>query len=75
MARNDGWAEDAEVEEIEAMANELGRELAVEDFEIYLTGPGVFDDTELGKTPADARARLTRMLDRARRAESLRETD
>lgn len=75
MARNGGWAEDAELDEIAAMANELGRELAVEDFGIYLTGPGVADDTELGKTPTDAKTRLTRMLDRARRAESLRETD
>lgn len=75
MTRDSNGAEDAELEEIEALANELGRELAVEDFGIYLTGPGAADDTELGKTPADAKARLTRMLDRARRAESLRETD
>lgn len=75
MTRDRNGAEDPELEEIAAMANGLGRELAVEDFGIYLTGPGVADDTELGKKPADAKARLTRMLDRARRAESLRETD
>lgn len=61
--------------EIKAMANELGRSLAVENFGYYLSGPSGTDDTELGKTPADAKATLTRIVNRARRAEILRASE
>lgn len=72
MTRDYSRAGDTELKEIKTLANELGRELAVEEFGIYLTGPGVADDTDLGRTPAEANVRLTRMLDRARHADSLR---
>ena len=72
MTRDNSRAGDTELRVIEAMAIELGRELAVEEFGIYLIGPGAADDTDLGRTPAEAKVRLTRMLDRARRADNLR---
>ena len=61
-----------ELSGMKALAEGLDRELEVEDFGIYLTGPGVFDDVQLGRKPADAEATLVRMLERSLRGERSR---
>ncbi len=58
--------------EITALAEALGRELVVEDFGFYLTGPGAADDTELGRTVESAKVVLARMLEKKRRSEAVR---
>ena len=58
--------------DLDALAKRLGGSVEAEDFGYYFTTPGVADDIELGRTAKGAKATLTRMLDRARRAETLR---
>jgi len=64
--------EHATTRDLGALAKRLGGSVEVEDFGYYLTTPGVADDIELGRTAKGAKATLARMLDRAIRAEALR---
>lgn len=58
--------------DLETLAQRLEGSVEVEAFGYYFTTPGVADDIELGRMAKDAKATLTRMLDRALRAKALR---